>query len=330
MSQVFVTQKYYAKCNGVFAAEMFQDPKTGSWRAVVNFNDGRAPVEIRNALRLGLESHLNKIAADNVVIEDSMNCFARTDAAKVRYSQQTVQQDRQPFSGLSVEDARKAMLDEKEARNAPAVQTLAKSPYLPDEQKEIDWAVAQAFLAGHKEDYVDCDQNTARMNDFRTKENLPLTPNNLDYVFGILSAHGCLITPQSGKRGAPIVRPYDYAAIKQSIVEAEALELAEKEERENRGKPVYETFGAAKRRHAHLTDEQSRALANQDRAAQGLPPLGTSRSSTGNPNPITLPPKPTILDHNLQKSDAELQQEYNEIMSKNKAEREIREARARR
>jgi hypothetical protein len=283
-------------------------------------------------MRLGIENTLNKLAnqrAANLSGVDTMNRFQKDQAIRVRYSQTTVE-DKQPFKGLSVEQAKANYLAEKASRNAPKVQTVVQSPYLPDEQKQIDWAIAQAFLAEHKEDYVDCEQNTVRMNDFRTRESLPLTPMNLHYVFWILSAHGCLITPQSGKRGAPIVRPYDYAAIKQSIVEAEALELAEKEERENRGKPVYETFGAAKRRHAHLTDEQSRALANQDRAAQGLPPLGTSRSSTGNPNPITLPPKPTILDHNLQKSDAELQQEYNEIMSKNKAEREIREARARR
>jgi len=312
-NSVAVTVKHYAKCNGVFAAELFQE-KNGAWRAVVDFTDGSPAVTLTHPMRLGIENSLNKLAnqrAANLSGVDTMNRFQKDQAIRVRYSQTTVE-DKQPFKGLSVEQAKANYLAEKASRNAPKVQTVVQSPYLPAEQAEIDWAIVQAFLLEHKEDYVDCDQNTVRMNDFRTRESLPLTPMNLHYVFGILSAHNCLITPQSAKRGAPIVRPYDYAEIKQSILEAEAQEQAEKEEKANRGKPVYETRDQVRRRHAHLTDEQSLALANQERAAQGLPPLGSKPTFTRSWEGNMLPP-------------SEVEKDYEALMKSNEVARKERE-----
>src|ERR1700691_1977540 len=313
-NSVAVTVKHYAKCNGVFAAELFQE-KNGAWRDVVDFTDGSPAVTLTHPMRLGIENSLNKLAnqrAANLSGVDTMNRFQKDQAIRVRYSQTTVE-DKQPFKGLSVKQAKANYLAEKTARNAPPVQTVTKSPYSPYEQAAIDQAIVGAFFIEHQHDYVNCPENTARMSDFPQREGLALTPTNLYYAFRMLSeVHSCLITPQSGKRGAPVVRPYDYAEIKQSILEAEAQEQAEKEEKANRGKPVYETHDQVRRRFSHLTDEQSRALANQDRAEQGLPPIGVKTTFTRSWEGNKLPP-------------SEVEKDYEALMKSNELARKERE-----
>jgi len=54
-NSVAVTVKHYAKCNGVFAAELFQE-KNGAWRAVVDFTDGSPAVTLTHPMRLGIEN----------------------------------------------------------------------------------------------------------------------------------------------------------------------------------------------------------------------------------------------------------------------------------